>query len=124
MSLRSPLGRVLGEGPARSGVHHWWVQRLTSIALVPLGIWFIVSLIALPLANHGVLVAWMAHGWNALLLLVFALVATWHSKLGVQVVIEDYLHSHGTKTLAVILNIFAHVLLGAAAVYAMLKIAL
>ena len=124
MSLRSPLGRVLGNGAANEGPHHWWVQRLTSIALVPLGIWFAVSLMALPLADRAVLFDWMSHGWNALLTFLFALVATAHSRLGVQVVIEDYVHAHGLKTLALILNTFAHILIAVAASYAVLKIAL
>lgn len=124
MSLRSPLGRALGHGSAGEGVHHWWTQRLTSLALIPLGVWFLISLIVLPLHDHAVLTNWLAHGWNALLMLIFTLVATWHSQLGVQVIIEDYVHSHGTKILALILNTFAHIFIAAAAVYAVLKIAL
>ena len=124
MSLRSPLGRVLGHGSASDGVHHWWVQRLTSIALVPLAIWFAASLIALPLGSPAVLLDWLAQGWNAPLLALFTLVATWHSRLGVQVVIEDYVHSPGVKTLTLITSTFIHILIAAAAVYAVLKIAL
>jgi len=124
MSLRSPLSRVLGHGAANEGVHHWWVQRLTSLALIPLGIWFVVSLTALPLGNHAVLVGWMTHGWNALLMFVFLLVATWHSRLGVQVVVEDYVHTQGLKTLVLIVNTFAHFWIAAAGTYAVLKIAL
>jgi succinate dehydrogenase / fumarate reductase, membrane anchor subunit len=124
MSLRSPLGRVLGSGAANEGAHHWWVQRLTALALIPLGMWFVVSLITLPITDHAALVGWLAHGWNALLMLAFVLVAAWHSRLGVQVVVEDYVHSHGLKTLALILNTFAHILLAAAAVYAVLRVAL
>ncbi len=124
MSLRTPLGRVLGAGAAGNGVHHWWVQRLTAIALVLLSAWFVVSLLVLPLGDYAVLVAWLRAGWNALLMLLFALVALWHSQLGVQVVIEDYVHGHGSKTFALILSSFIHILLAAAIVYAVLKIAL
>jgi len=124
LSLRAPLARVLGYGSASEGVHHWWIQRMTSLALIPLAIWFVVALIALPATNHAVLTDWLAHGWNALLLVMFGLVATRHSQLGVQVVIEDYVHAPGIKTPALILNMFAHILIAAAITYAVLKIAL
>jgi succinate dehydrogenase / fumarate reductase membrane anchor subunit len=123
MSLRSPLRRVLGLGSAQSGVSHWWAQRLTSVALVPLSIWFVVSLLALPSLEHATVVAWIAQGWTALLLIIFVLVAVWHSQLGVQVVVEDYVHGSGAKTLTLVLLSFAHVLIAAAGVFAVLKVA-
>jgi len=124
MSLRSPLGRVLGTGAARSGVHHWWVQRLTSVALVPLSIWFVVSLLALPALDHATVSAWMGESSTALLLSLFVLLATWHSQLGVRVVIEDYVHTAGLKTVILVSVTFAHVLLGAAGVFAVLRVTL
>ena len=123
MSLRSPLRRVLGLGTARDGVQHWWLQRLTSVALVPLSIWFVVSLLALPSLDHATVIAWMGQSWTALLLIVLVLVATWHSQLGVRVVVEDYVHGAGAKTLTLVVVGFAHVLLGAAGVFAVLRIA-
>ena len=123
MSLRSPLGKVLGTGSAKSGVHHWWLQRLTSIALVPLTIWFVVSLLSLPSLDHVVVIGWMAQSWTALLLILLVLVATWHSQLGVRVVIEDYVHGHGTKTVTLVVVTFAHVLIAVAGVFAVLKVA-
>jgi succinate dehydrogenase / fumarate reductase membrane anchor subunit len=123
MSLRSPLGRVLGLGAAKDGVHHWWMQRLTSVALVPLSIWFVVSLLALPALDHPTVVAWMSHSWTALLLVIFVLSATWHSQLGVRVVLEDYVHGAGSKTLTLLIVTFAHVLIAAAGVFAVLKVA-
>jgi succinate dehydrogenase / fumarate reductase, membrane anchor subunit len=123
MSLRSPLRRVLGLGSAQSGVSHWWAQRLTSVALVPLSIWFVVSLLALPSLEHATVVAWMSQSWTALLLIIFVLVAAWHSQLGVQVVVEDYVHGIGAKTLTLVLVGFAHVLIAAAGVFAVLKVA-
>jgi succinate dehydrogenase / fumarate reductase membrane anchor subunit len=122
MSLRSPLGRVLGSGSAKEGVHHWWLQRLTSIALVPLTIWFVVSLLSLPSFEHVTVISWMAHSWTALFLILFILVATWHSQLGVRVVIEDYVHG-GAKTLTLVLITFIHALVAAAGVFAVLKVA-
>ena len=74
MSLRTPLGRVLGRGAARSGVHHWWVQRLTALALVPLGIWFLVSVLTLPALDQATVRAWMGHESAALPLILLVLV--------------------------------------------------
>jgi len=122
MSLRSPLGRVLGAGSAKEGVHHWWMQRLTSIALVPLTIWFLVSLLTLPSFEHVTVISWIAQSWTALLLILFILVATWHSQLGVRVVVEDYVHG-GAKTLTLVLITFIHALVAAAGVFAVLKVA-
>ncbi|HET9388766.1 MAG TPA: succinate dehydrogenase, hydrophobic membrane anchor protein [Steroidobacteraceae bacterium] len=122
-SLRSPLGRVAGLGAARGGVHHWWLQRLTSIALVPLTVWFVVSLLSLPSLDHATVTGWMAQGWTAVLLIVLVLVACWHSQLGVRVVVEDYVHAPGTKTLTLVLVTFAHALLALAGAFAVLKVA-
>src|SRR5580693_4564929 len=88
MSLTTPLRQVLGAGPARSGVHHWWLQRLTSLALVPLSIWFVVSLLLLPSLDHFTVVSWLRQSSSALMLVVFVLSGTWHSQLGVRVIIE------------------------------------
>ena len=123
MSLRSPLGKVLGSGSAKQGVHHWWVQRLTSVALVPLAIWFAVSLLALPSLDYATVHAWMNGSWTALALVLFVLAATWHSHLGVRVVVEDYVHASGPKTVALIVLTFIHVLIAAAGVFAVLKVA-
>jgi len=123
MSLRSPLGKVLGAGSAKQGVHHWWMQRLTSVALVPLSIWFVVSLLSLPSFDHATVVAWMGQSWTALLLILFVLVAAWHSQLGVRVVVEDYVHGAGARTVTLVSVMFAHTLIGAAGVFAVLKVA-
>ena len=122
-SLRSPLGVVSGLGSAKGGVHHWWLQRLTSIALVPLTIWFTVSILSLPSMDHVTVIAWMAQSWTGLLLVVLVLVATYHSQLGVRVVIEDYVHNTGMKTLTLVTVTFAHALLAVAGVFAILKVA-
>jgi succinate dehydrogenase / fumarate reductase membrane anchor subunit len=124
MSLRTPLGRVLGLGAAKDGVQHWWVQRLTSVALVPLTIWFVVSLLALPALDHATVSVWLRQSWSALLLILLVLTAAWHSQLGMRVVVEDYVHDTGLRTLVLVLLTFAHVLLAAAAVLAVLRVAL
>jgi succinate dehydrogenase / fumarate reductase, membrane anchor subunit len=123
MSLRSPLGRVLGTGAAHDGVRHWWSQRLTSIALVPLTVWFVVSLLALPSLGYSTLVAWMSQSSTALLLILLVLTAAWHSQLGVRVVVEDYVHGAGARRLTLVVMAFAHVLLAAAGVFAILRVA-
>jgi succinate dehydrogenase / fumarate reductase membrane anchor subunit len=123
MSLQTPLGRVRGLGSAGTGVHHWWVQRLTSLALVPLAIWLLVSLLTLPALDFVTLVSWIAGTWTATLLALFVLIASWHSSLGVQVILEDYVHDDGLKTLSLVLSGFIHVVLAAAGVFAILRIA-
>jgi succinate dehydrogenase / fumarate reductase, membrane anchor subunit len=124
VSLRTPLRRVLGAGSAKEGVHHWWQQRLTSVALVPLSIWFAVSLLALPSLDHATVAAWERQGVTPLLLILLVVVATWHSQLGVRVIVEDYVPTAGTRTVTLTLLSFAHVLLAAAGVLAVLKVAL
>ena len=124
MSLRSPLGQVLGHGAAKTGVHHWWVQRLTAVALVPLAIWFVVSLLSLPTLSYPVVSAWMGQAWTAVLLILFVLSAAWHSQLGVRVVVEDYVHGRGMRTVALALVTYLHVLAAAAGVFAVIKVAL
>ncbi len=124
MSLRSPLGQVLGRGAAKDGVHHWWVQRLTAVALVPLAIWFVVSLLSLPTLSYPAVSAWMGQAWTAVLLILFVLSAAWHSQLGVRVVIEDYVHGRGMRTVALALVAYLHVLAAAAGVFAVIKVAL
>ena len=124
MSLRSPLGQVLGMGSAKQGVHHWWVQRLTSVALVPLSIWFLVSLLSLPSLDHAAVTAWMAQSVTALLLILFVVVAAWHSQLGLRVIVEDYVHGAGARMLTLVAITFAHVLIALAGVLAVLRVAL
>jgi succinate dehydrogenase / fumarate reductase membrane anchor subunit len=124
MSLRTPLGRVLGLGSAKDGTSHWWGQRVSAIALVFLGLWFAWSLATTPGFGHAAVVAEIGRPLNSVLLLLLSVTLAYHSYLGVQVVIEDYIHAPGTKLVALILSRFAHVSLAAAAVFAILKIGL
>ena len=123
MSLRTPLGAVLGRGAARAGVHHWWMQRVTAVALVPLTAWLLYSLLTLRLLDHATVALWIGTGWHPLLLTLTVLTMAWHSLLGVQVVIEDYVHQAALKTAALLASQFAHVLTALLAVYAVLRIA-
>lgn len=124
MTLRSSLGRVKGLGSAKEGVHHWRHQRLTAIALVPLALWFAISLLCKFNADHATVVAWIAAPHVTVLLLALSIGLFWHLKLGLQVVIEDYVHSPFHQIVAqVLLRAFAG--LGALlAVVSILKISL
>lgn len=123
MSLRSPIGRVLGRGSAKSGVSHWWVQRLTAVALVPLTVWFAFAVVHLPTSDYEAVRAWVASGINPVLLLLLIGALAWHSALGVQVVLEDYVHAKGLKLAALLASTLLHALLAVAGVYAVLRIA-
>ncbi|MEZ5513016.1 MAG: succinate dehydrogenase, hydrophobic membrane anchor protein [Steroidobacteraceae bacterium] len=124
MSLRSPLGRALGKGSAGEGAGHWLAQRVTSVALVPLGLWFVFSLTSLPSFLYGDVAMWLRRPWNAVLLLAFVLVLVWHSRLGIQVVIEDYVHGKGAKPAALLTSTLLHLLLAVALVFAIARVAL
>jgi succinate dehydrogenase / fumarate reductase membrane anchor subunit len=117
MNLRSPLGKALGHGSAKSGFQHWWAQRLTAAALVPLGLWFAVSLLGMASLDYWAVSAWVAEPLNAILLMLFLVTLLYHSSLGVQVVIEDYVHQPGAKLVALVLVRFAHVAMAAAGLY-------
>lgn len=97
MALRSPLGRVRGLGSAKEGVSHWWAQRLTAIALVPLSFWFVISVIGLIGADYAEFDAWISTPGNAAMAVLFVAAIFHHAQLGLQVVIEDYVHHEGAK---------------------------
>ena len=124
MSLRSPLGVVLGRGAAGKGVGHWWAQRVSALMLVPLTLWFVVAMVGLSLNDYAAVSIWIASGWNPVWLALLLLSLCWHSRLGVQVVIEDYLHTPSLKLSALLLNSAAHLLLLAGGLYALLRLAM
>jgi succinate dehydrogenase / fumarate reductase membrane anchor subunit len=123
MSLRSPIRRVTGLGAAKEGVSHWWAQRVSAVGLIVLTLWFVASLLGLADLEYGTVAAWMAKPLNAVLLTLLVITAVYHSKLGVQVVIEDYVPNHGAKMASIILVSFIHVVLGALGVFAVLRVA-
>jgi succinate dehydrogenase / fumarate reductase membrane anchor subunit len=124
MSLRTPLGVVLGLGAAGKGTGHWWAQRLSALCLVPLTLWFLVALVRLPLSDYAAVSIWAGAGWNPLWLALLLLSLCWHSRAGVQVVIEDYVHAPALKFGSLVLNSGAHLLLLAFGLYALLQLAL
>jgi succinate dehydrogenase / fumarate reductase, membrane anchor subunit len=117
--MRSPLGRVLGLGSAKEGVEHWWMQRLTAIVMVPLAIWFVIAAIGLIGADRAAMVVWMHNPMAAMLMILLIIAMLYHLALGLQVVIEDYVHSEGWKLgLVIVVRVwcFLLVLRGALAV--------
>jgi succinate dehydrogenase / fumarate reductase membrane anchor subunit len=123
MSLQSPLGRVLGLGSAKGGTGHWWAQRVSAVALVPLTLWFMFSLLALPALDYATVRAWLSFPLSGFLALLLVAVLTYHSHLGTTEVIEDYVHSVGMKVLSLLLLRFVHVLVGGASIFAIMRVA-
>lgn len=124
MSLRSPLGKVRGLGSGKNGTHHWWMQRVTAVSLIPLTIWFVSSVIQMTQADYATVVKWMSSPVVAVLLSLFIITGMYHLKLGLQVIIEDYIHTEGQKMALQMLVSFGCVLIGTMAVFSILKIAL
>ena len=122
--LRSPLGRARGLGSARAGSHHWWAQRLTAIALVPLTLWFIFSVIHLSGATHQAVIEWLSSPLTLGLMLALIVATFHHLQLGVQVVIEDYVHDERAKMASVLAVKALCVLLALVCIVSVLKIGL
>lgn len=124
MSLRSPLGKVRGLGSAKNGTHHWWMQKVTAVALIPLTVWFVSSIVQMTQADYGAVVKWMSSPVVAVLMMLFIITGVYHLKLGLQVIVEDYIHVEGQKIAFQMIITFGCVLIGALAVFSILKIAL
>ena len=122
MSLRTPLGRVLGLGSAGGGTGHWWSQRVSAMALIILTVWFVFSLLTLDLASHADLSGWLSRPLNAVLMVLLVAVAAYHSLLGTEVVVEDYSRG-GVRVMGRVLLQFGHVLLAGGGIFAVLKLA-
>jgi succinate dehydrogenase / fumarate reductase, membrane anchor subunit len=123
MSLKSPLGRVLGLGSAGTGTEHWLGQRLSAVAMVPLTLWFAISLLTLPSLDFYSVTAWVAAPLHAVLLILLVVALVYHSSLGTQVVAEDYLHAPGLRVAVLTALRLLHVGLAVAGIFAVFLIA-
>jgi succinate dehydrogenase / fumarate reductase membrane anchor subunit len=123
-NLRTPLSKVKGLGSAKSGTEHFIMQRITALALIPLVIWFCLSLAFLPNANYASVVMWLSSPFNAVLLVVTLIAGFYHGALGLQVIFEDYISSHGKRTIAIIISNLVLFFFAALGVYSVLKISI
>jgi succinate dehydrogenase / fumarate reductase membrane anchor subunit len=124
MSIRTPLGRARGMGSAKTGTDHWWAQRVTALALIPLIIWFVISMITVTGADHEAALSFISSPINAVLLTLLIVATFHHGQLGLQVVIEDYIHTKWLEVVLILSVKGAAVFLGVASVYAVIAIAL
>ncbi len=122
MEMRSPMGRALGLGSAKSGFGHWWGQRLSAAALVVLGLWFAVSVLGLVSTDYWAVAAWAGEPLHAILLVLFLGTLLYHSSLGIQVVIEDYVHGPAVHVAALVVNRFVHVALAVAGAWSVIAL--
>jgi succinate dehydrogenase / fumarate reductase, membrane anchor subunit len=121
-SIRTPLARVRGLGAAKSGTGHFWMQRLTAVANIPLTLAMVVIVVMLAKLDYAGARALVANPLVGILLIAFLVSALVHMRLGMQVIIEDYVHEEGTKIVLILLNTFFAVLMGLASIYAILRI--
>jgi succinate dehydrogenase / fumarate reductase membrane anchor subunit len=122
MSLKSDLARVRGLGSAKTGTHHFWHQRLTAIALIPLGLWLVTSLVCIMRSDFGSAQAWVTKPHVTILLVATLAAMFYHLKLGMQTVIEDYLHNESLKLASIIGLNLGTALCALASIVAVLRI--
>ncbi len=121
--MRSPLGRAVGLGSAKEGVEHWWLQRITAVALVPLSLWFVIAVIRLVGADFDSVRDWFGSPLPAILLVLLLIATFYHASLGLQVVIEDYVHTELAKLGLVVVVRLACFALAVAGIFAVLGMA-
>lgn len=124
MELRSSLGRARGLGSAKEGVGHWWAQRVTAIALVPLSIWFVFAAISLIGADYETFRGWISVFGNAVLMIVLVGTLFYHGYLGMQVVIDDYVHGDAARVVALLSTRFVLFLLAISCILAVVLLAM
>ncbi len=123
-AFETPLSRAKGLGSAKNGFHHWWQQRITAVVLVPLMLWLGFGIALQAGADLESARAWVAHPVNATLLVTSIIILFYHGAIGVQVVIEDYVHTEGLKAAGILLVHFACFLVAVAGILAVIRIAL
>lgn len=124
VSMRTPLSRVKGLGAAGHGVEHWWIHRVTAVANIPLIIAFVIIVAALAGSSYQEAIAIISHPLIAIILILAVISVANHMRLGMQIVIEDYVHDKGWKIVAVIANNFYAAIIAVACLYAILKVSL
>jgi succinate dehydrogenase / fumarate reductase membrane anchor subunit len=122
--MRSPLGRAIGLGSAKEGVNHWWAQRISAIALVPLVLWFVIAIIGLACADRALFVDWVRNPGPAILLVLLLIATFYHGALGLQVVIEDYVDNRTLRLGLLIVMRLAAIVFAARGIFAVLKLSL
>ncbi len=124
MSLRTPISSARGHGSAGAGTHHFWVQRVTAVALVPLTIWFLWALLSHVGGSRAEVLEWIGQPLVAVAFILLLVAGAYHLKLGLQVVVEDYVHGEGMKLVSQLAITLGCAAVGIASVFAVLKIAL
>lgn len=122
-NLRTPLSQVKGLGSAKEGTGHFWIQRLTAIGLIPLVVWVAFAIARLPSMSQADIQSWLSSPFSAVLMILFLIAAFWHAKLGLQVVIEDYVSDHAVRTVAIIAVSLISFALAVTGVFSVLRIA-
>ena len=122
-SAETPLHKVRGMGSSHSGTGHFWHERVTSVALIPLSLWFGYAMLGLAGTSEVTALQFLAHPWNAILMGAFVAFSLWHAYLGLQVVVDDYIHTAGTKIFLLLAIRFSVIAVTATCLFAIVRIA-
>ena len=122
-TAETPLHKIQGMGSSHSGTGHFWHERLTAVALIPLSLWFLYVMLGLSGTNEVTALQFLAHPWNAIMMGAFICFSLWHAYLGLQVVIDDYIHTAGTKIFLMLVVRFSVLAIGSTSLFAIVRIA-
>lgn len=121
--MKTPIAKVRGLGSAKDGTHHWWLQRVTAVANIPLVIFMVVSFVGNTGKGHADWVAWLKQPLVSVLVILFVANFVYHMRLGLQVIVEDYVHDKGTRIASMLMITFACVLIAALSIFSVLRVA-